>query len=41
MVCPKIHNDLVSFHPRAVIDKIHYLPYKTMCNIKHAYYKQG
>ena len=35
MVSPKIHSDLVSFHPRAVIDKIHYLPYKTACNIKH------
>ena len=39
MLCLKINNDVVSFHPWAVIDKVHYLPYKMKCNIKHSQYQ--
>ena len=30
MVCINIHHDIVSFHPRAVIDEPHYVPCKMM-----------
>ena len=40
MVGLKIHSDVVSFHPWAVIDKFHNLTYK-MSNMKHQFLKHS